>query len=124
MQVAIFRKFFQKNDQAKEREQTYQILKNFYASFFSDIYNERNIGRYKTLRDAIALVLGHFDSGDHPMEYAAKLALYLPAKASLNHLRFTKEQQGLLKQLTQLTRRVKLNFVYLSPLDSISQFSF
>ncbi len=124
MQEAIFRKFFQNNKQEKEREQTYQLLKNFYASFFSDIYNERNIGRYKPLRDAIALVLGRFDSGDHPMEYAAKLALYLPAKASLNQLRFTKEQQGLLAELTRLTRRVKLNFVYLSPLDSISQFSF
>lgn len=124
MQVAIFRKFFQNNKQEKEREQTYQLLKNFYASFFSDTYNERNIGRYKPLRDAIALVLGHFDSNNYPMEYAAKLALYLPAKASLNQLRFTKEQQELLTKLTRLTRRVKLNFVYLSPLDSINQFSF
>jgi nicotinic acid phosphoribosyltransferase len=123
MQVAIFCKFFQKKDQEKEREQTCQLLKNFYASFFTDIYNERNIGRYKPLRDAIALVLGHFDSNDHPMEYAAKLALYLPAKASLNQLRFTKEQRDYLQELTRLTRRVKLNFVYLSPLDSINQFS-
>ncbi|GHV97040.1 bacteriocin immunity protein [Lactobacillus nasalidis] len=123
MQWAIFSNFLQKNRQESDRARTQQILKNFYASFFSDIYNERNISRYKPLRDAIALVLGRFDSGDHPMEYAAKLALYLPAKASLNRLRFTKEQQGWLKELSRLTRQVSLNFVYLSPLDSISQFS-
>ncbi|CAH1705289.1 transcriptional regulator [Lactobacillus delbrueckii] len=50
--------------------------------------------------------------------------LAMAEKANLNQLRFTKEQQGLLTELTRLTRRVKLSFVYLSPLNSISQFSF
>lgn len=45
---------FKHNSDTKE---VYQDLKNFYNSFFSNIYNEMNIGRYRPIRDAIGLVI-------------------------------------------------------------------
>lgn len=100
----------------------YQDLKKFYNSFFSDIYNEMNIGRYRQIRDAIGLVMNKFDSNDHPLEYTSKLVMYIQAKVALNHLHLTREQEDLMKKLTEATKCISLSYVYLSPLDSEEQF--
>ena len=95
---------------------------NFYNSFFSNIYNEMNIGRYRQIRDAIGLVLNKFDSGDHPLEYTSKLVMYIQARVAMNHLHLTHEQQDLMKKLSDATKYVNLSYVYLSPLTSVEQF--
>lgn len=100
----------------------YQDLKKFYNSFFSDIYNEMNIGRYRPIRDAIGLVMNKFDSHDHPLEYTSKLVMYIQARVAMNHLHLTREQERLMKKLTEATKYVNLSYVYLSPLDSEKQF--
>ncbi|MPW13672.1 bacteriocin immunity protein [Lactobacillus helveticus] len=100
----------------------YLDLKQFYQSYFSDIYNEMNIGRYRQIRDAIGLVINKFDNHDHPLEYTSKLIMYIQARVALNNLRLTDEQQELMRKLTQATKRVNLSFVYLSPIGSEKQF--
>ena len=112
---------FNQKKQSESRE-VYQDLKNFYNSFFSNIYNEMNIGRYRQIRDAIGLVLNKFDSGDHPLEYTSKLVMYIQARVAMNHLHLTHEQQDLMKKLSDATKYVSLSYVYLSPLTSVEQF--
>ena len=56
-----------KSSQPNPKE-TYQELKKFYNSFFSDIYNEMNIDRYRQIRDVIGLVINKLDENDHPLE--------------------------------------------------------
>lgn len=115
--------FFTQNKQTQsDNREVYQDLKQFYGSFFSDIYNEMNIGRYRQIRDAIGLVINKFDSNDHPLEYTSKLVMYIQARVALKHLRLTDEQQKLMKKLTQATKYVNLSYVYLSPIDSEKQF--
>ena len=58
-----------------DTQEVYQDLKKFYNSFFSNIYNEMNIGRYRPIRDTIGLVINKFDSNDHPLEYTSKLVI-------------------------------------------------
>lgn len=105
-----------------ETHEVYQDLKKFYNSFFSDIYNEMNIGRYRQIRDAIGLVMNKFDSNDHPLEYTSKLVMYIQARVAMNHLHLTREQQELMKKLSDSTKYVNLSYVYLSPLASEKQF--
>ncbi|RVU71337.1 MULTISPECIES: bacteriocin immunity protein [Lactobacillus] len=102
--------------------QAYQILDQFYRSFSSNMYNELNIHRYKQIRDAVGLVMRKFDSHDHPLAYTSKLVMYIQARVCLNHLPLTKEQQSWMKKLTDITKHINLNYVYLSPLDSENQF--
>lgn len=97
-------------------------LKKFYNSFFSDVYNEMNIGRYRQIRDAIGLVINKFDSNDHPLEYTGKLVLYIQARIALKHLRLSDEQEKIMKKLEEATKYINLSYVYLSPLDSEEQF--
>ncbi|MGM9888828.1 MAG: bacteriocin immunity protein [Limosilactobacillus sp.] len=118
IQQAIHRQ----QEQESQENKIFTILRNFYDSFFTDTYNELNIGRYKQIRDAIGLVLHKFAVKDHPVEYAAKLTLYLPARVTLHHLHLSREQQGWLRELTELTKSVNLNYVYLGRLDSFDQF--
>lgn len=110
---------FKHNSDTKE---VYQDLKKFYTSFFSDIYNELNIGRYRQIRDAIGLVINKFDSNDHPLAYTIKLVMYIQARIVLNHLHLTSEQEKIMKDLTEKTKYVNLSYVYLSPIDSEKQF--
>lgn len=105
-----------------DQKEIYHILKEFYRSFFSDIYNELNIGRYRQIRDAISLVINKFDSNDHPLEYTGKLVLYIQARIALKHLRLTKQQEEFMHQLTEATKYINLSYVYLAPLDSAEQF--
>ena len=91
---------FNQKKQSESRE-VYQDLKNFYNSFFSNIYNEMNIGRYRQIRDAIGLV---------------------QARVAMNHLHLTHEQQDLMKKLSDATKYVNISYVYLSPLTSVEQF--
>lgn len=118
----LFSLFTHNKQKQAENQEVYQELKKFYHSFFSDIYNEMNIGRYRQIRDAIGLVINKFDSHDHPLEYTSKLVMYIQARVALKHLRLTKEQENLMKKLTQATKYVKLSYVYLSPIDSEKQF--
>ena len=49
-------------------EEVYQDLDQFYQSFYSNIYNELNINKYKQIRDAIGMVMRKFDNQDHPLD--------------------------------------------------------
>ncbi|EEJ72514.1 bacteriocin immunity protein [Lactobacillus ultunensis] len=118
----LFSLFTQNKQTKSNNQEVYQDLKKFYNSFFSNIYNEMNIGRYRQIRDAIGLVMNKFDSNDHPLEYTSKLVMYIQARIALRHLRLTDEQQDLMKKLTQATKYVNLSYVYLSPIDSEKQF--
>lgn len=111
--------------QAEEIENrvVYKILDKFYKSFFSNIYNERNIAKYRPIRDAIGLVMRKFESNDNPLAYTSKLVMYIQASSALKHLRFTKEQQKMLQQLSEKTKFVNLSYVYTGPLDDSQQFS-
>ncbi len=119
-----FMQLLSKKNQQKEEieEKTCQLLKNFYNSFFSDIFNELNIDRYRPIRDATGMVINKFTANDHPMAYAGKLVLYIQAYSAMNRLRLTKDQQQMLQDLADLTKHVNLNYVYISPLDSMDQF--
>ena len=110
---------FKHNSDTKD---VYQDLKNFYNSFFSNIYNEMNIGRYRPIRDAIGLVINKFDSNDHPLEYTSKLVMYIQAKLALKHLHLTTHQEKIMKNLIEKTKYLNLSYVYLSPIDSAEQF--
>lgn len=100
----------------------YQELKEFYDSFFSDTYNELNIGRYRQIRDVIGLVINKFDENDHPLEYTSKLVMYIQARMAEKHLHLGAEQQKIMKKLTESTKYINLSYVYLSPVDSAEQF--
>ena len=102
--------------------ETYKELDQFYRSFFNNIYNELNITKYRPIRDAIGLVMRKFESNDHPLQYTEKLVLYIQANTALNHLRLTNFQQRLLQSLSNKTKQISLNFVYISPITDISQF--
>lgn len=115
------------NNSRKKREQldkeVYQYLNKFYNSFFSNIYNELNINKYKQIRDAIGLVMRKFDSHDHPLAYTSKLVMYIQARITLHHLHLTNQQQKLMQKLSEKTKYVNLNYVYTSPLDDARQFT-
>lgn len=82
-----------KNSQKEEEAKIYVLLGKFYGSFFSDTFNELNIGKYRQLRDAIGLVRRKFEAHDHPLAYTAKLVMYIQARVALKHLPLTKEQE-------------------------------
>lgn len=103
-------------------KKVYQELKEFYNSFFSNIYNEMNIDRYRQIRDVIGLVINKFDENDHPLEYTGKLVMYIQARIAMHHLRLTSEQKEIMQKLTEATKYINLSYVYLSPIDSAEQF--
>ena len=119
-----FMQIFVKKNQQKEEitEKTGKLLKNFYNSFFSDIFNEMNIDRYRPIRDPTGMGINKFTANDHPLAYAGKLVLFIQAYMAMNQLHLTKEQQQMLQELADLTKHVNLNYVYISPLDSMDQF--
>lgn len=100
----------------------YQELEQFYNSFFNNIYNELNIGKYRKIRDAIGLVMRKFDCQDHPLAYTGKLVMYIQANVTLHHLHLTCEQQELLRLLGYTTKNINLNFVYSGPITDLRQF--
>lgn len=104
-------------------EEVYQDLDQFYQSFYSNIYNELNINKYKQIRDAIGMVMRKFDIQDHPLEYTGKLVMYIQARVVLQHLHLTKMQQKLLQDLSDKTKKINLNFVYTGRLTDMQQFS-
>ncbi|BDR60140.1 bacteriocin immunity protein [Lactobacillus xylocopicola] len=104
-------------------KEVYQELEQFYCSFFSNIYNELNIAKYKHIRDAIGLVMRKFDACDHPLAYTGKLVMYIQGQLALNHLQLTKQQRQLLHKLADQTKNINLNFVYSGPLTDAHQFS-
>ena len=61
-----FMQIFVKKNQQKEEitEKTGKLLKSFYNSFFSDIFNEMNIDRYRPIRDATGMVINKFTAND------------------------------------------------------------
>ena len=104
-------------------EEVYQDLDQFYQSFYSNIYNELNINKYKQIRDAIGMVMRKFDNQDHPLDYTGKLVLYIQASVVLQHLHLTTMQQKLLQDLSDKTKKINLNFVYTGRLTDMQQFS-
>ena len=103
-------------------EEVYQDLDQFYNSFFSNIYNELNIKKYKQIRDAVGMVMRKFDSKDHPLDYTGKLVLYIEACVAMQHLHLTTLQQKLLRDLSDKTRKINLNFVYTGRIMDMQQF--
>lgn len=108
--------------QKKQEKAVYQILAKFYRSFFGNMYNELNIGRYRQIRDAISLVMLKFETNDHPLAYSGKLVMYIEARVAMKHLPLTKEQQAYMQQLSAATKHIALSYVYTSPIDDESQF--
>ena len=104
-------------------EEVYQDLDQFYQSFYSNIYNELNINKYKQIRDAIGMVMRKFDIQDHPLEYTGKLVMCIQARVVLQHLHLTIMQQKLLQDLSDKTKKINLNFVYTGRLTDMQQFS-
>lgn len=104
-------------------EEVYQDLDQFYQSFYSNIYNELNINKYKQIRDAIGMVIRKFDIQDHPLEYTGKLVMCIQARVVLQHLHLTTMQQKLLQDLSDKTKKINLNFVYTGRLTDMQQFS-
>ncbi|WP_294835190.1 bacteriocin immunity protein [uncultured Lactobacillus sp.] len=104
-------------------EEVYQDLDQFYQSFYSNIYNELNINKYKQIRDAIGMVMRKFDIQDHPLEYTGKLVMCIQARVVLQHLHLTTMQQKLLQDLSDKTKKINLNFVYTGRLTDMQQFS-
>lgn len=102
--------------------EVYQLLKQFYQSFFSNIYNELNILKYKKLRDAIGLVIYKFEIHDHPQAYCAKLVMFLQAYVTMHHLHLSSEQQHLLKLLSTKSKKVSPRFIYTGPIMDDQQF--
>lgn len=109
--------------QVKKEEQVYQILDKFYRSFFTDMYNELNIHRYRQIRDTIGLVMRKFDEHDHPLAYTSKLVMYIQSQVAINHLPLTRQQQEYMRELTNQTKYVNLNYVYSGPVNDAKQFS-
>ena len=103
-------------------EEVYKDLDQFYRSFYSNIYNELNINKYKQIRDAIGMVMRKFDSQDHPLDYTGKLVLYIEACVALQHLHLTTLQQKLLHDLGEKTKNINLNFVYTGRITDMQQF--
>lgn len=110
------------NKEKQLNKNVYNILQKFYNSFFSNIYNERNIGKYRPIRDAIGLVMRKFEADDNPLAYTSKLVMYIQARSALKHLRLTSQQQEWMRQLTEKTKRVNLSYVYTGPFDDVTQF--
>ncbi|MDF7639220.1 bacteriocin immunity protein [Lactobacillus sp. ESL0791] len=110
------------NDQQQLIQEVYRELTKFYASYFSDTFNELNIGKYKQIRDAIGLVLRKFDSNDHPLEYTCKLIMYIQARVALYHLHLSGEQQQFMHNLAEKTKYTNLSFVYTTPIADVKQF--
>lgn len=116
---------FVKNSQKKNAElnkEVYGELKQFYCSFFSNIYNELNIEKYKKIRDAIGLVMQKFTSQDNPLAYTGKLVMYIQGNLAMHHLRLTDEQRKLLRSIADKTKKINLNYVYSGPITDVHQF--
>lgn len=111
------------NKQKQKEEKIYQLLGQFYGSFFTDTYNELNIGKYRQLRDAIGLVRRKFEAHDHPLAYTSKLVMYIQARVAMKNLYLTKEQEKYMRELTQATKHVSLAYVYTGRIDSGKQFT-
>ena len=113
------------NSQEKKQEENniYENLTQFYQSFFSNLYNECNIKKYRQIRDAIGLVMRKFESNDHPLAYTSKLVMYIEARVTIYRLHLTNEQQKLLSALGEESKHMNLNFVYTSPIDDLNQFN-
>lgn len=108
--------------QKRQEKEIYQILAKFYRSFFDNMYNELNIGRYRQIRDAISLVMLKFETHDHPLAYSGKLVMYIEARVAMKHLPLTKKQQGYMQKLNAATKHINLNYIYTSPIDDEKQF--
>ncbi|MEN2349024.1 bacteriocin immunity protein [Lactobacillus helveticus] len=78
------------------------------------MYNELNINKYKTIRDAAGLVMRKSEKGDHPLAYTSKLVMYIQSQIALKHLSLTNQQQKILKELQKRSQYVNLNYVYTS----------
>lgn len=102
--------------------EVYNLLKEFYDSFFSDVYNEMNIKKYRPIRDATGLVIRKFDHNDHPLDYAGKLVLFIQARSVLDNLHLSDEQSEILKQLSNLTKELNLNYIYTGNITDLEQF--
>lgn len=118
--ISLFRKNA-KLDQTQTKE-VYDLLGQFYKSFFGDMYNELNIDKYRPIRDAIGLVMRKFDEHDHPLAYSSKLVMYIQAQVAMKDLPLTDQQQALMTKISNQTKCVNLSFVYTSPLNDVNQF--
>lgn len=86
------------------------------------MYNELNINKYKTIRDAAGLVMRKSEKGDNPLAYTSKLVVYIQSQIAFKHLSLTNQQQKILKELQKRSQYVNLNYVYTSPLNDIKKF--
>lgn len=85
-------------------------------------FNKKYLPAYSDLRKATVLVLNKVKQGNHPEAWANKLAMYLEARITKNNILINDHQAALIHQLNLLCIHTHLNYVYLSPIDSLSQF--
>lgn len=100
-----------------------QELDQSYDSFFSDIYNELNIVKYRPIRDAISLVMRKFESNDHPLSYIGKFVMYIQANVVFQQLHLTANQRKLLQSLSYQIKHINLNYVYIGRITDFCQFT-
>lgn len=77
---------------------------------------------YKDLQRAAGFVAYKAHQNDHPLAWGHRLAVFLQSSATLNNILLTRQQKKLIRQLADRCRYADLNFTYLSPVYSVSQF--
>ncbi len=100
-----------------KNKQLIDILKELYYGF-----DKKYIPAYHDLRKATVLTLNHVQHNDHSEGWGNKLAMFLEAKVNEENIPLNHKQAVLIHQLNQLCKYTNLDYVYLSPIDSVKQF--
>ncbi|CCI82256.1 bacteriocin immunity protein [Lactobacillus hominis] len=110
-------KLSSQEQEARQNGYLFAQLVRLYHTFDGRPGNE-----YSKLQDAIACVLDKIDQNDHPYAYTNKLVMFIEARHALRGLYLSPDQNKLLIDLRENTKRTNLNYVYLSAIDATSQF--
>ncbi|WP_297815786.1 bacteriocin immunity protein [uncultured Lactobacillus sp.] len=103
--------------QARQNAYLFTQLVRLYHSFEGRPGHE-----YSKLQDAIACVLDKINQNDHPYAYTNKLVMLIEARHALRGLYLSPDQNELLIDLREATKRTNLNYLYLSAIEDLSQF--
>lgn len=72
--------------------------------------------------DIVRQVLEKVNNHNHASAYVNKLVMYLQARRALFNITFSPAQEKIINELGEKCKRTDLNFLYLSPIYSSSQF--
>lgn len=104
-------------DKKQKNADLIPILDELYLSF-----KKIDLPAYKDLQLAAGFVAYKAHQNDHPLAWGHRLAVFLQSSATLNNILLTRQQKKLIRQLADQCRYADLNFTYLSPVYSVSQF--